>query len=360
MLVTSGIPRVSDLAHRHPRNPLIRPEDVPPSRPGWEVLCVFNPGAFRHEGRIGLLLRVAERPIPGPDEVTAAIVDPLTQQIVEIRVKTSDPDLVHTDPRIFHHRGVGYLTTLSHLRLAWSTDGTHFTVDPQPFAEAVGPLEGFGIEDPRVSRIDDRWLVTWSAVSACGVGVGAGETSDWSTLRRLGMIIPPHNKDCAIFEERIHGRYAALHRPSGHGLGGNDIWLGYSPDLVHWGDHHCIARTRPGSWDHARIGAGCAPIRTAAGWLCIYHGANAANRYCLGGLLLDLTDPRRVLARSAEPIMEPLSGVELEGFLSNVVFTNGHVVDGDCVTVYYGAGDRYVCSAEFSIAAILDQMEPMA
>jgi predicted GH43/DUF377 family glycosyl hydrolase len=168
------------------------------------------------------------------------------------------------------------------------------------------------------------------------------------------MIFPPHNKDCAIFSEKIGGLYYALHRPSSPVLGGNFIWIAESPDLLHWGNHRCIAHSRKGMWDSIRVGAGAAPVRTAQGWLEIYHGA-AANPtlYCLGALLLDLEQPWKVLARSADPIMEPLAEYEKVGFFGNVVFTNGHVVDGDEVTIYYGASDSVICGARFSIREIL-------
>jgi predicted GH43/DUF377 family glycosyl hydrolase len=168
------------------------------------------------------------------------------------------------------------------------------------------------------------------------------------------MIFPPHNKDCAIFGEKIGGRYYALHRPSSPELGGNHIWIAESPDLEHWGNHQCVARSRPGTWDGARVGAGGAPIRTSQGWLEIYHGATAnPTRYCLGALLLGLDEPWKALARSSEPIMEPIAEYEQAGFFGNVVFTNGHLVEGDEVTIYYGASDSVICGATFSIAEIL-------
>ena len=117
-----------------------------------------------------------------------------------------------------------------------------------------------------------------------------------------------------------------------------------SPDLEHWGHHRCIAHTRKGMWDSVRVGGGAAPIRTPQGWLEIYHGATALpTRYCLGPLLLDLDQPWKVLARSKEPIMEPIAPYEQVGFFGNVVFTNGHLVDGDRVTIYYGASDSVIC-----------------
>jgi predicted GH43/DUF377 family glycosyl hydrolase len=219
-----------------------------------------------------------------------------------------------------------------------------------------GDLEAYGIEDCRVTKIDETFYLTFTAVSENGVGVGLRSTKDWKTFDRRGMIFPPHNKDCALFTEQIGGLYFALHRPSSPNIGGNYIWLAESPDLVHWGNHRCIARSRPNMWDSARVGGGAAPIRTSDGWLVIYHGADANNRYCLGALLLDLQSPATVIARSQQPIMEPIAEYEQVGFFGNVVFTNGHVVDGDELTIYYGASDSVICGAKFSIRQILQSL----
>jgi len=104
------------------------------------------------------------------------------------------------------------------------------------------------------------------------------------------------------------------------------------------------------------VGAGAAPIKTEAGWLELYHGADEASRYCLGALLLDLDDPTRVIARSEHPIMEPLMDYERAGFFGNVVFTNGHVVHGDTITLYYGAADEVVCGALLSAKEVLETL----
>jgi predicted GH43/DUF377 family glycosyl hydrolase len=93
--------------------------------------------------------------------------------------------------------------------------------------------------------------------------------------------------------------------------------------------------------------------------LAIYHGADRNSRYCLGGLLLDLEQPGRVLARSKKPIMEPLADYEQKGFFGQVVFTNGYLVEGDRVRIYYGASDRVVCGADFSLDGILASLEPV-
>ena len=118
-----------------------------------------------------------------------------------------------------------------------------------------------------------------------------------------------------------------------------------------------MARTRPVMWDSARIGAGAAPIYTEKGWLEIYHGADQNSRYYLGALLLDLKEPWKVLARSAEPIMEPLAEYEQQGLFGNVVFTNGHLVKGDEITLYYGASDSVICGAKISMQEILKSLD---
>ncbi len=352
---------MSPTIRRFPANPILTPSMVPPSAPGLQVECVFNPGAFRHEGRIGLLLRVAERPIPEAGWVSTPLLDPDAPGGVRIlRIRRDDPELRISgyDARGFDYRGRGYLTTLSHLRLAWSDDGIAFRVEPAPTLIGAGAHEGFGIEDCRVEWVDDAWRLTYTAVSEFGVGCGLVSTRDWKTFTRHGLVLPPHNKDVALFPDRIDGEHWMLHRPSGLGPGGHYIWVAKSPDLLHWGGHTCIATTRRGHWDSERIGAGAAPLRTDAGWLSIYHGADAEGRYRLGGLLLDLDDPRRVLARSDAPLMSPDEDYERDGFYAHTVFTNGHVVDDDRLTLYYGAADSVVCGAMLSVREILESLCP--
>ena len=87
------------------------------------------------------------------------------------------------------------------------------------------------------------------------------------------------------------------------------------------------------------------------------HGADSNNRYCLGALLLDLNNPAKVIARSEEPIMEPVADYEQTGFFGNVIFTNGHLVEGDQITMYYGASDEVICRAELSVREILNSLK---
>lgn len=345
-----------DIAKRFSQNPLLKPSDLKAGINSMEITCLLNPGVFKYNGKIWLLLRVAERPTQTIGKISFPIYND-KGQIEVLTFDENDPQLDASDPRVICYKGNNYLTTLSYLRLVGSEDGINFKEYPEMapiFGKGI--LESFGIEDCRVATMEDGFYLTYTEVSALAVGVGLMSTTNWKDINRYGMIFPPHNKDCALFESQVNGKYYALHRPSSPELGGNYIWIAQSPDRLHWGGHQCIATTRPGMWDSARVGAGAAPIRTDKGWLEIYHGANSDHRYCLGALLLDLNDPSIVIARSKEPIMEPIAEYEQTGFFGNVVFTNGHLVNGDEITLYYGASDEVICGATLSIQSILNSL----
>ncbi|MBS1557487.1 MAG: glycoside hydrolase family 130 protein [Bacteroidetes bacterium] len=337
-------------------NPILCPRDVNPSSENMIVECLLNPGVFIFDNKIWLLLRVAERTKQTDEQITVPIYNE-QGQVEFISFKKNDPLLQATDPRVLNYGGKDYLTTISHLRLVCSHDGKNFYApDGYKPIYGQGQFEEYGIEDCRVTQIGKTYLLTYTMVSSLGVGVGLIQTTDWKVFERQGMIFPPHNKDCAIFPDKINGKYYALHRPSSPQLGGNYIWLAESNDLIHWGNNKCIATTRKGEWDSARIGAGAAPIKTSEGWLEIYHGADEKHRYCLGALLLDLHNPSKVIARSKEPIMVPEAEYELTGFFGNVIFTNGHHVIEDTIHLYYGASDEVICQAELSVRNILDSL----
>ena len=346
-----------DIAKRFKENPLLFPSNIKPCIPGMEITCLLNPGVFRYKGKTWLLLRVAERPEQKKDKISFPIYNK-ENKIGILTFDKNDPALNATDPRIIIYNGNSYLTTLSHLRLVCSDDGINFQ-EPSDYTPIMGKgsQETFGIEDCRVATMKDGYHLTYTKVSSDGVGVGYMQTNDWKTFRRKGMIFPPHNKDCALFDEKIDNKYYALHRPSSPELGGNYIWIAESLDRIHWGNHNLLAKTRKNMWDSARIGAGASPIKTKKGWLEIYHGATDKNRYCLGALLLDLKHPETVIARSMKPIMEPTTDYEIKGFFGEVIFTNGQLVDEDKLTIYYGASDEVICGAQFSINEILKTLE---
>lgn len=341
---------------RSPANPILDPARVPPSQEDLEVVGVFNPAAVQLGDQTLLLLRVAEAPREVPaGQVAAAVLDPASGRIAIERFDRRDPDVAAgADARVFTARGRTYLTSISHLRVARSRDGVHFDVEPRPALVAADPLEAFGVEDPRITSLDGALWVNYTAVSDAGIATALAVTGDFVRFERKGIIFPPNNRDAAIFPARIGGRVCAIHRPMPEGIGRPAIWLAWSDDLVHWGGHQLVAGPRAGRWDDLKIGGGAVPFEVDGGWLAIYHGVTAEPlTYSLGALLLDRSDPSRVLGRSRQPILAPAAAYEVGGFFGNVVFTCGAILSGDTVRVYYGAADGVTALADIRLADIM-------
>jgi predicted GH43/DUF377 family glycosyl hydrolase len=347
--------------YRYEENPLVTPADVKPYHEGFEVIGAFNAGVAKYNGEVLMLLRVAERPISNdPMIVKAPVFNAATQELDILDFRTDDARYDFSDPRVIrnvnHSATFEYLTSLSYIRVARSTDGHHFTIDDKPLVYPAQSLEAFGIEDPRVTQIGDTYYIYFSAVSPVGVGESMVSTQDFVNFTHHGMIFGPDNKDVLIFPEKINGKYYALHRPTTKSTGNPEMWIAESDNLVYWGNHKHLAGLRDGMWDSGRMGGGAVPFRTEKGWLELYHGATLDHRYCMGALLLDLNDPSKVIARSNQPIMEPETDYEKNGFFGDVVFSCGALVEGDVVKMYYGVADTSMACAELSVKEILDSL----
>jgi beta-1,2-mannobiose phosphorylase / 1,2-beta-oligomannan phosphorylase len=343
---------------RNPFNPIIRPEEVKPSHPDWEVICAFNAGVARLGKEIILLLRVAERPRDQSNEVCRVpVYDSLAGQLTLRSFKRGAAGMDFSDPRVIGTPEGMYLTSMSHLRAARSKDGTHFSIDEQPALFPELDYEAFGIEDPRITQMGSDYYVNYVGVSSLGIVTALARTRDFRSYERLGIIFAPDNKDAAIFPEKINGKYYALHRPSISGFGRPEIWIAESPDLICWGNHRRLAGLRDSGWEGGRIGGSAVPFRTEKGWVEIYHGADQNARYCLGALLLDENEPWKVLGRSRRPILEPSASYERQGFFGNVVFSCGVLCEDGVVNIFYGASDTFTAAAQIPLSEVLDGLE---
>ncbi len=390
------------IATRVASNPLIVPSDVEPSQPGFEVIGTINPGIATLGDETISLVRVVERPrhdvqldgdaqmidLSGPRPRLTPLPHGLTAEhligmayfdyegdpprVVIGYVPRDLPGLDLSDPRTIRYRNTqggfapgqveftDYLSHISHLRVARSSDGAHFTFDDMRI-EAAEPIEAYGVEDARITEIDGLFHITYVAVSRLGITTARMSTTDFRTFERHGTMLQPDQKDVVLFPEKVNGRYLAFTRPMpgsfGRVLG---LWLTESDDLMHWGGHRPVAEPRHGMWDEMRIGASCVPIRTEGGWLELYHGADRMNRYGMGAMLLDADDPTKVLARTARPILEAEEKYEHDGFLQDVVFPSGHIdLGGGRIRVFYGAADEYVCAADLAIDDVLSALTPV-
>ncbi|MFZ3044213.1 MAG: hypothetical protein WA058_03880 [Minisyncoccia bacterium] len=259
----------------------------------------------------------------------------------------------------------------STIGLAISKDGV--TIDerlPEPiyvpradFEMKRGSATGnSGCEDPRIVRIEDKLHMTYTAYDGVHAPSGAVSTihvddflarrwDKWSTP----FILTPENvddKDLALLPETIEENYMLYHRVN------NRVCADLLPDLFSGKRvSRCIEIMGPrrGMWDGLKVGSAVPPIRVGNNWLMIYHGVSRHKTYRLGAALLDYTGTS-ILARTADPIFEPVEPYEMSGEISNVVFSCGAVVRGDKLFLYYGAADKVIGVATASLAHILDAL----
>ena len=347
--------------YRYENNPLVTPNDVIPYHDGFEVIGAFNAGIAKHKDETLMLLRVAERPISkNENEVKIPVYNVERKDLDIITLNKDDERYDFSDPRTVNYAGsskFAYLTSISYIRIARSKDGKNFTIDDKPFIYPSNKLEVFGVEDPRVTQIGDKYYVYFSAISPVGIGESMVVTEDFETYEHKGMIFAPENKDVIIFPENINGKYYALNRPGLKSVGDLEVWIAESKDLIHWGNHKHLFGLREGMWDSGRIGGGAVPFKTEKGWLELYHGATEDNRYCMGGVLFDIDDPTKIIARSNKPLVEPDADYEAKGFFGGVVFSCGAIVEGDTIKMYYGCADTSMACCELSLQEVLDSLE---
>lgn len=255
----------------------------------------------------------------------------------------------------------------SHLCAARSKDGVNdWQVDGQPTLLPDPdnyPEEVWGIEDPRITYVPElrKYAVAYTCYSRGGPGVSLAFTEDFRRFERYGVVMPPEDKDAALLPRRIKGLWAMIHRPS-TAIGAH-IWISYSPDLRHWGDHRLILQARRGAWwDANKIGLSPPPIETRRGWLTIYHGVRQTASgaiYRLGLALFDLDNPDRCVLRGDTWVFGPEEPYEREGDVGNVVFPCGLTLgpDGDTVRLYYGAADTSVALATASVERLLEWLD---
>lgn len=299
------------LFQRIPQNPILTTQGWP-----YPANSVFNPAATVVEDEVVLLVRVEDR------------------------------------------RGI------SHFTVARSSDGlTNWRIDATPSmlpSPQTHPEEVWGVEDPRITRLDElgQWAITYTAFSEAGPLVSLALTEDFRSFRRLGPVMPPEDKDAALFPTRFNGRWAMLHRPASTFPGvGAHVWISFSPNLRHWGEHSVLLPARRGAWwDANKIGLSPPPLLTRDGWLIVYHGVRqtaSGSIYRLGLALLDAEEPTRVLRRSDEWVFGPEAAYEKEGDVDDVVFPCGWVLRDDTLLLYYGAADKCIAVATASLEEVL-------
>ncbi len=293
---------------RYPGNPIIKPLDMP-----YPCETVYNSGVAKYNGKYVLLLRC------------------------------------------------GRLNGMSEFGLATSDDGFHFKIHPEPvMTKATEGIfkepENKGVEDPRITQIGDTYYIFYSCYSTRGFQMGLAKTKDFLKIERIALTTAIDYRNCVLFPEKIDGMYVRFERPN---WGRPCIWISYSPDLIHWGNQQLImAPDSYDIWQDCKVGPGAPPIKTPRGWLNIYHAVTntmAGSIYRLGVAVHDLKDPRKVIGRSHQFILAPEALHERVGYVGNVVFTNGAIVEPDgSIKIYYGGADTCMNVATGKVDDLID------
>lgn len=303
---------------RAPQNPILSPQGD-----GFESRVVLNAAAIELNGVIYLLYRAMDK------ANTSTIGLAVTKDGVSITERLPEPIYV---PR-------------------------------EDFEQKKGSQTGnSGCEDPRIVRIGDVLYMTYTAYdgvhspkgAVSSIGVDDFLARNWRAWSAPLLLTPDNvdDKDLALLPERIDGNFLLYHRVN------NQICTDLLPDLASGKRvSRCIEIIGPrlGMWDGMKVGTAAPPIKVDNNWLMVYHGVSRHSTYRLGAVLLDSAGTT-VIARTADPIFEPLEKYEREGEVKNVVFSCGAVVRSDQLFLYYGAADKVLGVAVGSISHIIDAL----
>lgn len=294
---------------KHPDNPIMEPAGA-----GWESIAVLNPAAVADGQGVRMVYRAVG---PGP----------------AIPVST--------------------------LGLAVSTDGLRFRrVRDRPVLAPTEPFElPGGCEDPRLARVDNEYLLTYTGYDGHVARLATAWSRDLYTWHKSGPAFTdeqwhtyfptaerPENpvgwtKSGALIPHKINGRWWMY-------FGDTHIWVAWSEDCRSWRViRRPVLSPRPGCFDSHLVEPGPAPVVTPAGLVLIYNSADDDLRYAVGQALIDPEDPTHVLRRAGEPTLEVQRADEVHGVVSNVVFASGLVQLEDRWLLYYGMADTRIGAA---------------
>jgi predicted GH43/DUF377 family glycosyl hydrolase len=243
---------------------------------------------------------------------------------------------------------------ISRLGFAESKDGGIWEKHKRPrVIPDSSNLECSGVEDPRIVKIDNKYLITYTAYAAKPgferTRIRILETTDFHEFRRISPSFSngqrENDKDGVLFPEKIRNSYVMLHRVF------PNIQISSSKDLKKWVGYKTVLKPTKNKWELLKIGSGAPPIRTSIGWLLFYHGVSQDKQYSMGAAILDIHSPAKVLYRLPFSLLSPDVTYEKEGVVPDVVFGTSAIELVYNYYLYYGAADRVIA------AALIDKSE---
>ncbi len=315
------------------KNPIIGPNPAHP----WESRAAFNSAAILDNGKVHFVYRALG------DKDLSVLGYAVSSDGVNIDERSTEPIYIPREP--FETPG-----------------GNAFSSFAQHFASGGGYG---GIEDPRITRLEDKIYLTYVAfdganpprVAMSSIHIDDFRKKNWDKWEKPKLISAPGmvNKSAVIFPRKIRGKYVMMHRVY------PNILIDYLDNLnfKEYLKGHYFIPPRKKFWDSKKVGAGAPPMETNDGWLLIYQsvGHQDSSRYKIGAMMLDRDNPEKVLYRTHTAIIEPSERYENEGFKAGVVYPCGAVIKDNSLHVYYGGADTVVCAAKADLNTFLNEMK---
>lgn len=334
---------------KHKNNPILAPNP----KNEWEERCVLNPAVIYDDEKeeFVMLYRAAGNDVRHQIKLGLATskdgVNFVRQSDLPIfEGHHDDPDGgCAEDPRLMKINGVYYLTYASRPY----APGRYWLV---PYIE--------GAPAPRYLDETDMFCDGLPTFANENITVSyLAATKDFRSYKKFGRITEAtvDDRDAYLFPETIGGKYVMISRPKFKDANVKmpSIWISFGDDILDYGKPELLM-TGEEWWESRRIGGGTPPIKTEKGWFMLYHGADDKGIYRVGAVLLDLKDPRKILARTKNFIMEPDEDFELQGIYDGCVFPTGTVVKDGTLYIYYGCADMYIGLATCNFDELIDYL----
>ena len=318
-------------AKRYQGNPILTPNE----KKRWEAVAVFNGSVVKEKDKYHLVYRA-----------------------------------ISSSQRYFHKS-----IELSSIGYATSNDGVIFK-NRKLFITPEYKWEQFGCEDPRVTKLNDKYFIFYTTLSdfphtPSGIKIGVAVTKDFSQVEEKHQVTQFNSKAMALFPERINGKIGAIltvgtdKPPARIALAFFDkeeeIWSKkyWSSWLSSLEKYTLLLKQEEN--DHLEVGA--PPVKTKDGWLLVYcHIKNYFSPppvFGIEAVLLDLKNPLKIIGRTTEPLLVPKEEYERYGKVPNVIFPSGALIEKGILKIYYGAADTVLCLAQLEVKKLLKEINPL-
>lgn len=267
---------------------------------------------------------------------------------------------------------------VSVIGIAKSKDGENFT-DRNTFITPEKEWEQYGCEDPRVTFFEGKYYIFYTAISKYpfgpeGIKVAVAISKDLKKIDNRHFVTPFNAKAMTLFPERINGKIVVMFsintdKPPSKTVFAHldkieDLWSPVFWDKWVLDVDANVIDPRRNMYDHIEVGA--PPLKTKYGWLLVYshiqyyfpNPENLPTLFGIEAVLLDLKNPKNIIARTHGPILVPEENYELSGYISNVIFPSGALIEKDVLHIYYGAADTTSCVAKVNLSDLLHTMMP--